>query len=1435
MVKKLPPMDWRIIMHNGTTKSALSSVMCYMLGKPDLRLNINFSALLRLAALLMGMIAFMGEAHADRTINWVTLDGGASVTVAPGTTISASINVTHDGGGSNNNWYSTGWRISTTPPGSITCVDTPNHGNNGIDTETFDITAPATPGTYNAYFIAYRSDDTDCDAGSSTTYTLSNAVIVVAPTTVINTYYPATASATAGSTSLALGPATGIGTPIASGDLLLVMQMQDAAINANNSDAYGNGVSGDGIGTGAAAVNGSGVYEYVVAANAVPLGGGTLSLPCGITNSYSHANATTTSGQKRFQVIRVPVYASYTLVNTVTAQAWNGSTGGVLAFDVTGTLNLNSASISVDGLGFRGGAAYTMGGSSGLSYTDYRTQATDNGNGGKGEGIAGTPRYVFTTPGTLTNNGAEGYPNGSRARGAPANGGGGATDRNPSSNDQNSGGGGGGNGGNGGIGGIGWCSGFNTTPPYYGCGYSALVSAVNPNGSTGGFGGAAVPGLGAGRLTLGGGGGAATANNVTGSGACAAVDGLCSSGAAGGGIIMIRAADLNGSATFNANGSDGDSTIGNDGSGGGGGGGTVLISAGSGMGGVTINVQGGAGGSNLVGGSSHTPHGPGGGGGGGFAITEGASAGCNTSGGANGVTYNGTSYFGAYGAQPGSGGSCLTSLTSAQIPGAGLGGASACPSGLDNFSIDVGGGTASTCAPRSVSITARDSADVTLTSYVGSITVSTSSGHGDWAVNTANGTLVNGAADDGVAGYTFVAADNGAIVLDLSNTHADDLTVTVSDLSAGISTASASISFRDNAFVITPTTCTGTNCADTPATPSHEVVAARPHGVQAALWTRDSTTGLCAVNTRYSGAFDLKAWYTADTDHPALATAPQLGAVTLPGAAPVSDNLSGITFTNGVAPLVLNTSDVGKYTLNLRDDSSGFAVGSSGTRPIDGSSGTFTTRPFALDIRNVKLADDTLNPATDASGVAFTCAGDVTDTDTTCRFEATLVAVQWEAEDDDDNDGIPDADAIGNAGTLGLNVVTARYAWDSTLAPAPAEPFEPASGVTGALNGVYGDTGFTSGSATRVNLQYNEAGNVTLQSGAVDFLNTSGVAVPGDTALVGRFRAHHFNVALSAATFTPAISSAGDAFTYLGQNFSYGSAPTIVIQARSSGDDLLENYEDDYWKLGVSLASTGNDRFQYANMVGGTSNLGAPSAAIAYGDTSNIGGSVTLSSFHAGQNFNYSRPVTPIAPFDGDVRLTVTVTDSDGATGTNNIRIGFGGETDAAAPYNTTNDQFLRWGRVYMMNAHGAELVDLQVPMTAQFYNGSTFTINGGDTGASGTTLTGPLVLADQQGTLIGDSRTCVQDTDNPGLSGVGCAAAGPGAEQFSMPPLAGDFNLWFQAPGAGFTGSFNVSAPVPAWLQFNWTGTGNSNPTARITFGIFGGSPRHIYLRERY
>src|SRR2546421_4706237 len=214
---------------------------------------------------------------------------------------------------------------------------------------------------------------------------------------VINTYYPGAVTAAAGSTSITLGAATGAATPIAIGDLVLVIQMQDATIDSTNTGAYGDGVAGDPA-TGWSALNSAGLYEYAVATSAVPLLGGVLTVSSGLINTYTQAAPTLTQGQRDFQVIRVPQYVAATLTAGLTAAAFNGSTGGVLVFDVDGALNLNGVAVSVSQEGFRAGLGRQLaggGGGSGAGYVELSAQPLP---GPKSRGIPGTPPDRFNSP-----------------------------------------------------------------------------------------------------------------------------------------------------------------------------------------------------------------------------------------------------------------------------------------------------------------------------------------------------------------------------------------------------------------------------------------------------------------------------------------------------------------------------------------------------------------------------------------------------------------------------------------------------------------------------------------------------------------------------------------------------------------------------------------------------------------------------------------------------------------------------------------------------------------------------------------------------------------------------------------------------------------------------------------------------------------------------
>ncbi len=409
---------------------------------------------------------------------------------------------------------------------------------------------------------------------------------------IINTYTSVTSIS---GTTITVGSSAGYSV----GDQILIIQMQGATIDQSNSGSFGNITS----------IGDAGNYEF---ATICSIPNGTQIVVNNIQRTYSVSGVV--------QVVSVPIYDDATVTATLTAVPWDGTIGGILAFECLGNLTLNSE-INLNGVGFRGGGISTS--IFNCSWTqninDFFYNISSGEGAKKGEGVA---LYI---------------PGKTGGKGAQANGGGG-------SNDHNGGGGGGGNAGSGGLGGerIG-ASTFTCkcTNPGIGGKANSYSNTLN-------------------KIFLGGGGGSGHENNV----------GEGSGGSNGGGIVVIKANGFNGNGqTINANG--GLSPIDCfDGAGGGGAGGTVLLDVTSYIGAVNINTQGTNGGSVNGSGSSNC-NGPGGGGSGGVLWVNQNAVPTNvtysSTGGQSGITLSASQsnciVGGANGATSGNGGTSLTSLT----------------------------------------------------------------------------------------------------------------------------------------------------------------------------------------------------------------------------------------------------------------------------------------------------------------------------------------------------------------------------------------------------------------------------------------------------------------------------------------------------------------------------------------------------------------------------------------------------------------------------------------------------------------------------------------------------------------------------------------------------------------------------------------------------
>lgn len=389
------------------------------------------------------------------------------------------------------------------------------------------------------------------------------------------------------------------------------------------------------------------------------------------------------------------------------------------------------------------------------------------------------------------------------------------------------------------------------------------------------------------------------------------------------------------------------------------------------------------------------------------------------------------------------------------------------------------------------------------------------------------------------------------------------------------------------------------------------------------------------------------------------------------------------------------------------------------------------------------------------------------------------------------------------------NAITPNYGLESVaetvlLTKALAAP---AGGNNPALVGSFGAFGLdcsggpaTAGTACGT-FSWPEVGIITLTPsvGDADYLGAGDVSGTA-SGNVGRFIPYHFDVTKIHGC------TGGAAFTYSGQPF----AMVTVTACAAAGTpcpiaSITRNYHGPF---GFSKDTTISD-------AGSTANF-ANNAIAAASFTNGIGNQTTVT---------YAFPAKETVP----LTLTLRAVDTPD-------NVSSAGYTEETAE--------IRSGRVRIQNAYGSELAALAVPMRAEYYVDTTITApatnpsvigwitNTADT-CSSTVLS---ALSNFQGNL-NSGETCVLDTGSPGVSGQGCAAAALLADRYSSPPSAGSYNLNLQAPGAGNDGSVDISTNLSTkpWLRFDWNGTGDTDPTGRATFGLYRGSPRHIYLRQRF
>ncbi len=783
----------------------------------------------------------------------------------------------------------------------------------------------------------------------------------------------------------------------------------------------------------------------------------------------------------------------------------------------------------------------------------------------------------------------------------------------------------------------------------------------------------------------------------------------------------------------------------------------------------------------------------------------------------------------------------------------------ACSANIDHVRIEHSGAGV-TCVREPVTIKACKDADCTAQYTAGSVSL-TLAPTGGWYSAASGGTASDALSFTGSATRYFERTATGTYVLDASSvspTPANGVKCYV-----GV-TQTCNLVFSDAGFIVWDTT-SGTEAA----IPAHTGgTASKTYYLRAVK--ADKSTKACEA--ALTGANTVNFGY--ECLDPGTCYGVNLMNVNGGTDTTISRNNSGsvgsftsvaMTFdANGSAPFTFNYSDVGKVKLHMAK-----AAGGSLLKALSGSTNDFIVKPSGFVLSDIKqtASPNLSNPgAADASGAKFVKAGEAFSATVTAKA-GSGTAYSFGRESTPEEVTLSHALVVpsgGEAGTLS----------NATIVDTP-DPSDPPV--------------FTNGVATVTNLAWSEVGIIQLTPGNSDYLGAG--AVTGTTSgNVGRFFPDHFSVSgalttrsdtYAKTTGTVAAGStgltvasavglvAGDTIVVLGAGadgaslatsiaglsgttvtlaagatsavsaatvysygaldaFTYMGEPMLLlstVKALDASGNVTKNYSTSsgFAKLGVANLGLGarNGTSALTSRVATDSSVDAPLGTW----TNGVGSFIT----HLALSRPTSSPDASWGPYEA-LQLGVAPTDSDGVTITGaNLDADISGTSERVLLATTVS----RYGRVRLLNANGSELLDLPMAMRAEYWAGMTA---GWQPHSADTKTTATLALSSAGATNI-TAKTCVRDSGNPGLSGIGCAAAAPSGKAFlegGTAGFAGNFNLWLQAPGAGSAGAVGVTATVPGWLQYPWASSTASNPVGRATFGVFKSGPV-IHRREMY
>ncbi len=554
-----------------------------------------------------------------------------------------------------------------------------------------------------------------------------------------------------------------------------------------------------------------------------------------------------------------------------------------------------------------------------------------------------------------------------------------------------------------------------------------------------------------------------------------------------------------------------------------------------------------------------------------------------------------------------------------------------------------------------------------------------------------------------------------------------------------------------------------------------------------------------------------------------------------------------LDFDKGVATAELRYLDAGKTALTIYDPQCSLAVGceilpdskalsqydiGDWTR-LEGKQSVWS-RPYTFALCNYgsSLVENASGSSTKGNG--FIPAGQT--------FQLKVKPVIWTDDDSGNNDINSSQNATAPVDTSGMcsRSDTPNFYANGAPAATVALTIPSGDGVKphspdrdGAKSGSLTSTSLSNQQIkeTAFSASWNEVGSIWLQADTqAKYL---GMDINLGRRPVGRFYPAYVEIQ-GGNTFTYPKVNDGNAqndFAYLGQEFN----ATFSVLPKSQTGSEVNNYAlfEESYQVQLALEAIDNNNNSFGNRLSpkgswrGWSN--ATTSMIWKLERQGFGSGSTI----VESPWNSSNSQWGLYIAKGVDPTTIRSSEREVTTVATNTVVKGSQATQEMAPFAATPE--LRYGRMRLEDVTVPVSQDAEVPVIVEYYlNSNVEFITNDDDGAS---LFGSnygcsqLIFPDEMRSVLertpasesidnGEGRLRVTHPQGEGVTGGYREQIRLGQRLFSAIPSC--------------TPLGSVETSNQPWLQFNWTGEGDEDPSAVVTFGVYRGNDRIIYRGEK-